>query len=60
MAVPRNRHSTSRRNTKRSHHAKVAVNLVECKNCSKPQLSHRACMSCGHYNSRSLIAKDEA
>jgi large subunit ribosomal protein L32 len=55
MAVPRNRHSNSRRNTKRAHHAKVAKNLNECKNCGKPHMPHRACMSCGHYSGRSLL-----
>ncbi|MCF7851658.1 MAG: 50S ribosomal protein L32 [Simkaniaceae bacterium] len=56
MAVPRNRVSTARRNSRRAHHAKKQRATCECTNCGKIHLPHRACMHCGHYNNRSLIA----
>lgn len=49
MAVPRNRMSNARRNSKRAHHAKKPKSLTRCQNCSNPILPHRVCQSCGHY-----------
>lgn len=55
MAVPRNRTSRSRTNTRRAHHAKEAVNTSACPNCQKPRISHRICRFCGHYAQRSFV-----
>lgn len=52
MAVPRNRLSNSRKNIRRSHHAKKARNIMECPNCKKAILSHRVCGSCAFYNGK--------
>ena len=51
MAVPKKRHSNARSGKRRAHHAlKGAVtrmqNIVQCKNCGKYNLAHRACR-CG-------------
>lgn len=60
MAVPRNRLSNARKNSRRAHHAKKAKNLSECSNCGKPRLSHRICPHCGFYAGRAVIhAKEE-
>jgi len=56
MAVPRNRNSNARKNSKRSHHAKKPTNVVACSNCASPRRPHRVCASCGHYDGRSVIA----
>jgi len=55
MAVPRNRHSNSRKNTKRAHHAKKPVFSVSCSNCKNPIRPHIACPSCGHYAGRLVL-----
>jgi large subunit ribosomal protein L32 len=55
MAVPRNRTSNARKNSRRSHHAKVAKNLQTCSNCSNPRISHRICPHCGFYDGRLII-----
>jgi large subunit ribosomal protein L32 len=52
MAVPRNRHSNARKNTKRAHHAKVAKCFSVCKECGEKRISHAACPACGKYNGR--------
>lgn len=52
MAVPRNRNSNARKNSKRSHHAKVRKATYACFNCKAPRLPHTACSSCGHHHSR--------
>ncbi|HEV7738308.1 MAG TPA: 50S ribosomal protein L32 [Chlamydiales bacterium] len=56
MAVPRNRTSNAKKNSRRSHHAKKPKNLSSCANCATPRLSHRACPSCGHYNGKPVNA----
>lgn len=58
MAVPRNRLSNSRKNTKRSHHAKKPQCVTNCANCSGPRMPHTICQSCGHYGDRLIVAKN--
>jgi len=49
MAVPRNRQSNARKNSRRSHHAKKAKSTLKCNNCSTAKLPHTMCQSCGAY-----------
>lgn len=48
MAVPRNRMSNARKNSKRAHHAKTPKQINYCSNCDAPRLPHRSCPECGH------------
>ena len=48
MAVPRNRMSNARKNSKRAHHAKTPKQVLTCSQCNAARLPHRACPSCGH------------
>jgi large subunit ribosomal protein L32 len=57
MAVPRNRLSNARKNSKRAHHAKVPKTVCPCSNCQKATLPHTVCEMCGFYKGRSVIAK---
>ena len=57
MAVPRNRLSNSRKNTKRSHHAKKPINTAKCSNCGSMRLPHVICGACGAYGNRIVIEK---
>lgn len=59
MAVPRNRLSNARKNSRRAHHAAVAKNLVKCSNCGQARPSHVACPACGQYRGRAVIAKGD-
>ncbi len=60
MAVPRNRTSNARKNSRRSHHAKTPANAPACSNCGQHRLAHRMCPHCGFYNGRAVIhAKEE-
>lgn len=52
MAVPRNRLSNSRKNTKRAHHASKPKNIFACPNCGHLKLSHVVCTGCGSYADR--------
>jgi large subunit ribosomal protein L32 len=58
MAVPRNRHSNARKNSKRSHHAKKPKNLMKCSQCGESKLPHRLCQSCGAYAGRVVVSKE--
>jgi large subunit ribosomal protein L32 len=51
MAVPRNRLSNAKKNSRRSHHAKVPVQLSACGSCGKMRKSHTICPHCGYYAS---------
>lgn len=55
MAVPRNRLSNSRKNTKRSHHAKKPKVHTACPKCSSPRMPHTICQSCGSYGDRVVL-----
>jgi large subunit ribosomal protein L32 len=59
MAVPRSRVSNQRKNTRRAHHAKKQKNATSCSNCGSARLAHRICPSCGFYNNRSVMKKEE-
>lgn len=60
MAVPRNRTSNAKKNSRRSHHAKTPTNPSACSNCGAMRLSHRVCPSCGHYDKRAVVASAKA
>jgi len=49
MAVPRNRMSNARKNSKRAHHAKKPKHLSICSNCRESCRPHFSCQACGHY-----------
>ncbi|NIM05429.1 MAG: 50S ribosomal protein L32 [Armatimonadetes bacterium] len=49
MALPKRRHSVSRRNKRRANWKLSAPTLVECASCSNPRLPHTVCPSCGFY-----------
>lgn len=59
MAVPRNRTSNARKNSRRSHHAKKPKNASACSNCGAKRLSHRICPHCGFYGGRSVAHGDK-
>lgn len=55
MAVPKQRHTKSRRDKRRGNiFLKVPV-LTTCSKCGKPVLSHSACFNCGYYKGVEVI-----
>jgi large subunit ribosomal protein L32 len=55
MAVPKQRHTKSRRNKRRSHHALTKQHFSFCAKCDYPVLPHRLCWNCGTYAGREVI-----
>ncbi|MBE6794787.1 MAG: 50S ribosomal protein L32 [Clostridia bacterium] len=60
MAVPKNKHSQARRDKRRSNVWKLdAPALSICPNCGEYMAPHKVCSSCGVYNGRQVIAKED-
>lgn len=56
MAVPKQRHNSSRKNRRRGGHKKLtALKMTACSNCKTMIPSHQACPSCGYYKGKSVI-----
>ncbi|MEF9864349.1 MAG: 50S ribosomal protein L32 [Christensenellaceae bacterium] len=60
MAVPKNRTSKQRRNSRRAHWKLTAPTMSQCPQCHQPKLSHRICPNCGYYNGRVAVAEQTA
>ncbi len=60
MAVPKRKTTPSRRGKRRSHHAQLGVNVVECPNCGEYKIAHHICLACGYYNKNEIIDKTES
>jgi len=55
MPVPKQRHTKSRRNRRRSHHALKAIRFVSCPKCSASVRPHHTCINCGTYRGHTVI-----
>jgi len=55
MPVPKQRHTKSRRNKRRSHHALKKKLFSVCPKCGSPVLPHQICRNCGSYAGREVI-----
>ena len=55
MAVPKHRHTKSKRNKVRMHlYIRPAV-LTVCKKCKKKVLPYTVCQNCGYYKGQEII-----
>jgi large subunit ribosomal protein L32 len=55
MANPTHRHSRSRRDKRRANWKGEQPALVECPECKEKKVPHKACISCGTYNGKTII-----
>ncbi len=55
MAVPKQKHTKSRRNKRRSHHALSGQGLSVCPKCKEAVLPHHLCANCGTYAGKEMI-----
>jgi len=60
MPNPKRRHSTQRRDKRRTHDKAVAATVSTCSNCGAPIQYHRICSECGHYRGKQAIEKEVA
>jgi len=59
MALPKRRHSNTRTNKRRSHHALRKPPLASCKNCGEVKRPHSVCPNCGHYAGRQVVNMED-
>ncbi|MCK4303203.1 MAG: 50S ribosomal protein L32 [Candidatus Eisenbacteria sp.] len=55
MAVPKRRHSKTRRNKRRGQWKISAPTTVACSHCGEPKRLHRICPHCGHYKGEEVL-----
>ncbi|MCD6270539.1 50S ribosomal protein L32 [bacterium] len=55
MAVPKQRHTKSRRNKRRSHLSLNGPTLTKCEKCGRLILPHTVCPYCGFYKGREVV-----
>ncbi len=55
MPLPKQKHTRSRRNRRRSHLALKVLNLSSCPKCGQAVLPHQVCRNCGTYQGREVI-----
>lgn len=56
MALPKRKHSKSRRDKRRSANSKMyAANLSVCSQCKKLMMPHRVCPHCGYYKGKPVV-----
>lgn len=56
MAVPKRKHSSARKNKRRSNVWKMsAPNFSKCTQCGQLKLSHHVCGNCGYYKGKEII-----
>lgn len=60
MAVPRNRLSNARKNSKRAHHAKKPKHFNTCARCGEARLPHTICQSCGVYGNQVVLTSEQS
>jgi large subunit ribosomal protein L32 len=57
--LPKRKKSKSRAANRLSHTARKPPALDTCPQCHSPKLPHHACPTCGTYNGREVIKKEE-
>ena len=55
MALPKRKHSSARRDKRRSHIRLSVPGVTRCPQCAKTIIPHRVCMACGYYRNRSVL-----
>lgn len=55
MAVPKQKHTKSRRDRRRMHIFIKPSALTKCLKCGKPVLPHKVCLNCGFYKGREVL-----
>lgn len=59
MAVPKNKISKSRTNSRFAHFKAATPNLVECKQCHQMRVSHQVCPHCGYYDGKLVVEHND-
>lgn len=61
MAVPKRKHSSSRRDLKRAATTKLEIPAFStCTNCGELKAPHRVCDLCGYYKGEQVVVSKQA
>ena len=60
MAVPVKKTSRTEKNIRRHSQKKSFASSVGCPQCGEPRRSHVACIKCGYYNGKKVLAVTES
>ncbi len=59
MANPKKRHTSAKRDRRRSQWKLILPSLSKCPQCGQPKRPHRVCSSCGFYGKELIVPKKE-
>ncbi|OGJ89400.1 MAG: 50S ribosomal protein L32 [Candidatus Raymondbacteria bacterium RifOxyC12_full_50_8] len=59
MAVPKRRHSKSRRDKRRATWKLKSTPMAKCGHCQQPIVPHRICPHCGYYGGVEVLRVEE-
>lgn len=59
MAVPKNKVSKARRNSRRANWKLTAPNMVECPQCREFKMPHKVCKACGYYDGKEIVKVED-
>lgn len=57
MPNPKRRHSSTRRDKRRTHDKAIEPQLSNCSNCGAAHLYHTVCPECGYYRGKLAVEK---
>jgi len=60
MAVPKRRHSKTRRDKRRTNWKLQSPSLSQCSHCGATKRPHQVCAQCGYYGDREIIEPAES
>ena len=59
MAVPKNKVSKARRNSRRANWKLTAPNMVECPQCREFKMPHKVCKACCYYDGKEIVKVED-
>lgn len=59
MALPKRKHSKSRRDKRRTHVKTQMPQLAPCPECDHKKVTHAVCSFCGYYDGKKVITTRE-
>ncbi len=59
MAVPKQKKTRARRDSRRSTHYIKRIQVSRCPRCGEDKLPHRVCLNCGYYKDMQVMEAEE-
>ena len=59
MAVPKEKVSKARRNSRKANWKISTPSIVECPHCHEPKEPHKVCKNCGTYQGKKVVETEK-